>query len=600
MDGGRFWRPWLAGLRLLAYMLDRTLVAVVQGERVDPGFRTCGRGARAKVGRPRYERLVRRVVWGTGLLAAGVWVIPALVAGFRARYLGNGTADIWGHAAGYGWVASALAHGGSPWAPPINHPVGQPWAVVDLPLAALLTPVTLTAGPLAAWHLGLIAIIALGSAGVAAWVGERGDRAAAVLAGLAWAVSPFVRGVVASGVSEALILGLLPWLAVAVKAERRWIAAAIAALVAWTGPYSSLDLLLWLMVIAVDASARRSGVVRALAPAVCGACVGGVLLGVSAIGHPSFHADLDGPVNPGAMWAWASRGGADLANVFAPWLVLPPAEPTVLHRHVAWVGVVAATLMVASVRRAPGERRWWAALVVGAVVLSLGPELRVWGARTGVPLPGALLGPLLGQNPWRHAGLAALIVPMLVGVADRRWLAVVMLEGLLAPAPWWPPSTPDPVGPVERALATGEGAVLDLPLDREGRLPKGIAPQRAFVLGVAHGRPIASALYVAPAVLDNPAVARLDEQFRAALVHDAGWRRPRAPGAPPPRRNEEPFPGFLLPSSARADLARRGFTAVTLAADVVPPSARPAFERALCDWLGEPERRTPDRWLWRL
>lgn len=526
-----------------------------------------------------------------GTIAGTLWLIPAVAAQVSGRYLGNGTADVWGHAAGYAWVAAALARGRSPSSPPIDFPAGQAWSVVDLPVAAALAPVTAVLGPSGAWNLGIPLGIGVGAAGAAAWASRRTDPASAVVAGLLWAVAPFVRGVVASGVPEALVLGLVPWMLLAMD-ERPRLAWLPALLLAWIGPYSALDAAI---VVAAWSAWHRRVPVAALA----GLGAGGALLAASAWGHPSFAAETDGPVNPGAMWAWASRGGADLANWVVPSLLLPSPEPTVLHRHVAWLGFATGIAAVVLAIRRP-ELRWLLVAAAVALALTLGPSLRIGGVRTPVPMPGALLGPLVGQNPWRHAGLVALILPM-VFATDRRWLAVLLVEGLLAPAPLVPPTVADPVGPIERILAGGEGGVLDLPLDREGRLPKGPQPQRAFVLGAAHGRPIASALYVVPSATRHPAVLALDDAYQRALAADPGWRRPRAPDLPPAPSSGS-FPAFVIPGgpASRAELIADGFRDVTLAVDAVPPSARPAFERALTDWLGPPERKTPNRWWWRL
>ena len=91
--------------------------------------------------------------------------------------IGAGTADTWGHAWGYWWAARALENGQVPYMrAPVNFPQAQTWWIIDLPVAALLTPITAVLGAGAAYNLAFALHAAVGAAAIAALIIRRGGQ----------------------------------------------------------------------------------------------------------------------------------------------------------------------------------------------------------------------------------------------------------------------------------------------------------------------------------------------------------------------------------------------------------------------------------------
>jgi hypothetical protein len=514
-------------------------------------------------------------------------------------WIGNGTADLWGHAWGYAWTARSVATGAWPWLAPLDG--GQPWWLVDPPLAIAAAPVAAAFGPRVAWNTVQLVLPALVAASYAdalrRWRG--GDPVGQAAFGWALAVSPFARGLFASGVPEGFAVLGLPWLtAAAGGGVAAGVVAVVAAAIALSGPYAAVAGLAIGVALVVARVPLQRGHVAAAVGGASGAAlqVGGLL----ATAHPALGGGGGGALNPGSTWAWAARGGADLANFVAPRLLLPPPEASTLHRHVVYLGVIALAAAILGARRDPAAR---GLLVLGAVaaVLSLGDRLGILGLDTGLPLPAALL-PGLGANAYRLAGLtvAAVLAAAWRG-ADRRAALVavgITLEGLwAAPVERLLPGAADPISASDGFLAANPGAVVDLPVDREGRLPKGPCPQRALVHQAAHGQPIASALYRAPRVLSVAPIRAIDEAIARAGRADRVWARPRNPvptgatvaGAP-----------FSATAAERAALKADGYRWLTLDAVCVPPAVRGAVVRTLEGWLGPPVLRDGEGGVWAL
>jgi hypothetical protein len=188
---------------------------------------------------------------------------------------------------------------------------------------------------------------------------------------------------------------------------------------------------------------------------------------------------------------------ADLLDPWLPSALHPLWGPAVtrigeqIHPYIAaWnvaLGYVALALALLAVtlRRSAAWR--WCLVALAALLLALGPVLQVGGARTGVPLPYALLAYVPGVDiahrpshfivitvvllaPLAALGAAALLdrIP-----APRRLAAAALLGGLmlfeLAP-PLWPIFQSHP-HPYYAQIAGGEGAVVDLPARLESSEP---------------------------------------------------------------------------------------------------------------------------------
>ena len=128
--------------------------------------------------------------------------------------LGTGTADTWGHAWGYGWAADALSSGRLPfYGAPVDHPGDQRWWIIDFPVAVFLTPWTALFGSGASYNLAMVLHLGVGAGALAALCRRRGGTAAiSVAVGVLAAHSPFVRGVITSGIPEALGVLVAPLL----------------------------------------------------------------------------------------------------------------------------------------------------------------------------------------------------------------------------------------------------------------------------------------------------------------------------------------------------------------------------------------------------
>ncbi len=126
--------------------------------------------------------VARRSGWAEALVAGAlVLALLSLLTGglgwlTGAELLGAGTADLWGHALGYGQVARQVARGLAPGLDlPLRWPEGQRWWIIDLPVAVAVAPLTAGLGPMAATNAALAGHLVLGlrpwppACGGAAW-----------------------------------------------------------------------------------------------------------------------------------------------------------------------------------------------------------------------------------------------------------------------------------------------------------------------------------------------------------------------------------------------------------------------------------------------
>ena len=558
------------------------------------------------------------------LSVVGVALAPGVFTG--TELLGAGTADTWGHAWGYGWTADALVAGRLPFFDaPVDHPGSQRWWVIDLPVALMVLPVTILGGSGLAYNLAMLGHVGVGAGAVAALARQRGaEPVVALAAGVMVAHSPFVRGVVASGVPEALGVLMVPllvlWLDRGLRtgAVRPLAAAALLSVVlVLDGVYGALAGALAgasAVVAAVVAGRDRVRVLlRAGGVALpAGLAVWGLRQALHASEHPALFAGKVRTVLMGDAWILQPLGGSDLSAWALPAAILPHLVPESPHRHIVYVGLVLPVAMAWAAWRSPRVRRPVVVALVGGV-LALGPALFFWGEPvTGAVLPGTWLWAAGATNLYRLAGLVPVmgLVAVAVGMSTRlggRYacglLAVVGIEWTLgAPVSLAVPTVDDPAGAVETWLADDEvdGAVLDLPFDREGSRARGPAPQQTFYLASVHGRPVASGLYKAATMeTRNPALGAFSRSVRV------GWRMTMLPSGRPPPKSAVKLPAPLkgrAGADLTAHLVQEGFSHVTLDLAQLVERQRPSARVWLEAWLGSPHVASEDglRMGWRL
>ncbi len=434
-----------------------------------------------------------------GVALAVLW--PAVIAGGGA-IPGNPQSDAYEHLHGYAWVARSLRQGEFPWvANDFGLPDGGVLWFPDL-LGALLTlPVNLLFGAPAAYTVGLVMQVwAALLGGYALGLRVSAERAPALLAAVIFGASPFVLGLVHSGVSEYLHLVAFPLLWVsggrAMKEGGRAMVPAILAW-AWLGWANAYYALFGAFILPLAWFSQRDvSLVSAMRRYV------GIALGAAVLTLPVLLAIRTSVAAPDALlredsapgWDWVFLPANDLAGFFVGGDHLFPdfrSGGNFGIRHVTYLGWVAILCAL------PAWRRWWRpALLAG--VLALGPSLHWRGqpvrvAGQVVPLPAALL--YVPGSPFRavHHPYRLTVLPMLVlaaAAADstrrRPKLALAAAAFVLAetfvvsPGPW-PIETASLSGV---ARLSGAGGVWDLPVDFRQ------SDRRWMGLQAVHGRPI--------------------------------------------------------------------------------------------------------------
>jgi len=462
------------------------------------------------------------------LIVAAVALLVVWPGPLSEGALGHATGDMPDHLWGSWWFASMLAEGSLPLRTSITHlPQGGALWHPD-PLGALVaTPLQLL-GPHRAWNLLLtLQVLAGGLAAYAMGRDLSGDAVGGVTAGIVVAASPYVLGLLHSGLSEYVGLVfpvLFTWTLVRSFQERSpaWLPGLFLGLCAWQALYYGV----------FGALLALCFVTRERLPSLARTLAVGALIGAPAAGlawwslhapDPAFTPDMA----PG--WDMHRLPAVDLMSWLRPgdwWHPDTPAlgNPGILH--VNYIGWAVVALAVVGLLRRPGMRRdlrgaaWFG-------VLALGPALS-WNRmpiRLGtlpLLLPFALLYATPADfihHPYRIAAFvmpllalfAALGVSALPRIAGLAAPAVVLIEFLfLSPGPW-----PVAVTPMPAAIEL-EGPRLDWP-------PDASAANRAYLLAqTGHGQPIPYGINVflgasiaeAPAVQD--ALEVLDVEARSA------------------------------------------------------------------------------------
>ncbi|MFP5021054.1 hypothetical protein [Pseudonocardia phyllosphaerae] len=382
-----------------------------------------------------------------GYLLVSLWLQRRVLADPGGLLAGHVTADADMFSWWLRWFPHAVAHGQNPLVTDWMHwPYGLNalWNTAVPLLALVLTPVTVTAGPVVAFDTGvvlgpvvsgLLLVVALGpylSRTRRGWV-ARG------VAGALYAFSPFHLAHAIAGHLNLLWSVLPPALLLLAHhlfargpLRRPW----------WLGALTGLallgQLLLYTQTLAISVVAlvlaaavlavRFPSRVRALLPGLLRAGAACVAVFVVLGAYPLYLV-LAGPNRPRGGIRSVDATGADLANLLVPTRLTalqtaPPGAADDLAGHIGeqggYVGVAMLALLVvaALVVRSTTLR---VLATVGALtwVCSLGTHVTWFGADTGVPLPWALVAhvPLLSDiEPVRIQVLPALCVAAVVAL----------------------------------------------------------------------------------------------------------------------------------------------------------------------------------------
>jgi len=392
---------------------------------------------------------------GAAYLAGSLLLHRRVLPDLRTTVVGTGTTDHdvfiwWLH-----WVPWALLRGENPLLSDFqNHPdgVNALWNTAVPLLGVLLAPVTLTAGPVAAYNVGILLGPVVSGVALAAALGPYvprwGPRA---VAGALYAFSPFHLAH-ASVAHLNLVWSVLPPVllylvhVLFVRRLRRpvltgalvgVVLAAQTVLYTQTLGLGVLMLVVTAAVLAVRFPARARAGIPALVKAGL-ACLGSYLV----LAAYPLYLILAGPVRPRGQIRDPVYSAADLANAVVPTRLtalrpVPGGLAERLQSHVGeqggYLGLAMLALLVVAVVTGGTAVRLAAAVGAAAYVLSLGPTLVVLGQVTGVPLPwGPLTGvPLLAQaEPVRMQVFVTLAVAVLVAL----WLdRLPRLTGTAAP-----------------------------------------------------------------------------------------------------------------------------------------------------------------------
>jgi hypothetical protein len=392
------------------------------------------------------------VPWA-GLCSVSIYAVLGLVAYWPmwpadpSRVVGCPCGDASEAAWFLAWTPHAVVHGLDPFfTTAINHPAGINLAAnTVMPLLGLLAlPVTLTAGPVASLNLLLWSAFPL-SAGAMYFVLRRwtGWAPSAFAGGLLYGFSPYMVGqarlhlnLVFVPLPPLIFLAMYELVVRREGAALRW--GAVLGLLVVAQYFISTEVLattvlMGLLGLALLAVTHPRSVAGAVRHGAAGLAASLVLVGV-VVAYPTWMV-LAGPQRYHVPIAFvdqvslrAGLGGALAPTAslwFAPrWLAHlgggVPGAPDVVENG-SYLGVPLLLLVAYFVVRFRRDR-WLPFLVTMAALsylLSLGPHLTVGSARTGIPLPFALVErlPLLELvTPVRLSLYVALFVALLVGL----------------------------------------------------------------------------------------------------------------------------------------------------------------------------------------
>lgn len=459
-----------------------------------------------------------------GYLACSLLMLAPLLPHFGDAIPGGliAATDGWQNVWSIWWVQRAIAAGTDPfYTTAIFHPHGVPLHLQPLNASngALVAPITALWGPIAGYNAAALLAFALaGMGGYALALHVSGHRVAAFVGGLIFTFSPFHLTKLWDGQLE---LAAIQWLAFyllclvrAIEGRRgrdALLAGLLLALVGYTSWYyflfavvsSGLVGLLWTLPHwrwgQVQPLLRQAAIVGA----VSGAALAPVLL-------PGLAAAADAGQNLRPRdWAETIAYSANLLDFWLPSYLHPLwgepiftwLGPTLHPLSGDWNAALGYTTLglalLAGLTAWRASWRWW--VVTGAaLLLALGPQLRIGGIQTDMALPYDLLLRLPGVEFGRRPGLFVVVATLALAplsalglrallerAGPRRRLALAIILALLA-VEYWPPAWPlhdGAVHPAYTVLRGGDGAVLTIPPPNYKR----IDPQRAQMV---HERPI--------------------------------------------------------------------------------------------------------------
>ncbi|MBC3194366.1 hypothetical protein H7X46_25280 [Pseudonocardia sp. C8] len=449
------------------------------------------RHARVPAVRPRSRARTagRYGLLGLGYLLVSLWLHRRVLADPGGLLIGHVTADADMFAWWLNWFPFAVAHGENPlltdwmhW----PHGLNVLWNTAVPLLAAAFAPVTVTAGPVAAYNaavvLGPVVSGLLLAVALRPYVGAttRGRIARGIAGGL-YAFSPFHLAHAVAGhlnltwsVLPPLLLLLAHHLFGRGPLERPWRLGGLTglALLGQLVLYSQTLAVgvIFLVVGAVALAVRFPGRVRAHLPGLLRAGAGCVGVFVVLGAYPLYLV-LAGPDRPRSAIRNVHATGADLANLLVPTRMTavrftPDDTADGLAGHIGeqggYVGIAMLALVVVAVVvvRSTALR---VVAVVGALswVASLGTGVVLFGQQTGVPLPwlGVAQVPLLSDiEPVRIQVVTALCVAAVVAM----WIDRMPLT---------PPTTA-----VAALALTGFALVSWLPADAQEVRPAPVPP----------------------------------------------------------------------------------------------------------------------------
>ena len=449
------------------------------------------------------SRLRPHLASASALLGVAMFLVWPALWSVGAAVPGHPQSDTYEHLHGYRWVADSVVAGRLPWrVDDFGVPVEGVLWFPDTLGAVLALPATVLAGAPVAYTLTLTAqVLAALLAAYALGFHTSRNRSAACFSAVVFGASPYVLGILHSGVTECLHLAAFPllWLAgeAGLRGERRaLVAAALAwAWLGWANAYYAIFAAFVLPMVWLTLEDRpRLGLALPRAAAIAaGAFL--LVLPVALVIQASVSADgalVRQESAPG--WNWVTLPANDIAGFFLPGDRLFPdlaSRGNLGIRHVYYLGWVAVVVAAAA------WRRWGAALALAAV-LAAGPSLHWRGqpvsvAGEPVPLPAALL--YVPGSPFRavHHPYRLVVLPMLVLAAagahalrHRPRVAVaaaalVVGEAVVALPEGWPVAT---AGLEGVATLPEAGGVWDLPADF------GALNRRWMGLQAVHRRPI--------------------------------------------------------------------------------------------------------------